>query len=401
MGLEIQERSLYQTVHAIGHPVVRRTLAADCSQAPDKAKVISAMKIFPILVCALLESLSSSSISFAQAAPQRPESFINTDWPVGIGVILKIEGGRTIITQILPGTPAERDGRLKSGDEITAVGESDETLQAPVVVAGKSAKEIEALLKGPAGGEVKLKIARQDNAGKPQNLVVNLKRAPLPVMTPEQYRMWLERRQDKLFKDGFGETNLNSKIGSPRQEDIVMPSFDAWAGVTNGMTEAHVLEVLGEPKSRLDLQSASVGYWKYGWLHFHSDSLPTPMTIGLHMKNGKVSRKDDPFEGAITIGGHPTIPRQITPANDQLLGYFPRFLDLRWTPSAGNYPIAYTVQIDIHSKDGWSLLKQPKSKMPYCSLDFAGMGKGRWRVRAENSVGESEWSNYRYFTFTQ
>ncbi len=45
---------------------------------------------------------------------------------VGIGAMLRPEDGTAKIVRIIPGGPAERDGRLKAGDKIIAVGQGDE-----------------------------------------------------------------------------------------------------------------------------------------------------------------------------------------------------------------------------------------------------------------------------------
>lgn len=46
---------------------------------------------------------------------------------VGIGALLSSEDGAAKIERIIPGGPADRDGRLKPGDKIVAVGQGDET----------------------------------------------------------------------------------------------------------------------------------------------------------------------------------------------------------------------------------------------------------------------------------
>jgi carboxyl-terminal processing protease len=45
---------------------------------------------------------------------------------VGIGAMLRAEDGMAEITQLVPGGPADRDGRLQEGDKIIAVGQDDE-----------------------------------------------------------------------------------------------------------------------------------------------------------------------------------------------------------------------------------------------------------------------------------
>ncbi|MBN2704630.1 MAG: carboxy terminal-processing peptidase [Pontiellaceae bacterium] len=45
---------------------------------------------------------------------------------VGIGAMLRAEDGMAEVTQLVPGGPADRDGRLQEGDKIIAVGNEDE-----------------------------------------------------------------------------------------------------------------------------------------------------------------------------------------------------------------------------------------------------------------------------------
>ena len=49
---------------------------------------------------------------------------IRTSAPVGIGAVLSADGGYPIIQDLVPGTPAERSGQLKSGDRIIAIAQA-------------------------------------------------------------------------------------------------------------------------------------------------------------------------------------------------------------------------------------------------------------------------------------
>ena len=75
---------------------------------------------------------------------------------------------------------------------------------------------------------------------------------------------------------------------------------------------------------------------------------------------------------------------------------------MRWFASSGDYPIRYEVDVDtLYGSGKWSEGSYlNRVQHPYASHVHAGSNKGRWRVRAINEKGTSEWSNYRYFTFT-
>ncbi len=66
----------------------------------------------------------------AYMAPESQEDFeisMNLSL-VGIGALLGPEDGAAKVERLIPGGPAERDGRLKPGDKIVAVGQGDEPL---------------------------------------------------------------------------------------------------------------------------------------------------------------------------------------------------------------------------------------------------------------------------------
>lgn len=47
----------------------------------------------------------------------------------------------------------------------------------------------------------------------------------------------------------------------------------------------------------------------------------------------------------------------------------------------------------------WVFPVQKQCKMPHCVIVHPGKSPGRWRVKAKNSLGESEWSDWRGFQF--
>src|SRR4051812_47854610 len=73
----------------------------------------------------------------------------------GVGVALKEDHGRIVITKVVPNTPAASSGELHEGDEITSVAQPDAE---PVSVKGKHMVEAQRLIKGPQGTTVRLTI---------------------------------------------------------------------------------------------------------------------------------------------------------------------------------------------------------------------------------------------------
>ena len=66
----------------------------------------------------------------------------------GIGARLTADEGYVKITEIIPGGPADRDGRLKSGDLIVAVAQKNEE---PVDIINMSLQRVVGLIRGPKG----------------------------------------------------------------------------------------------------------------------------------------------------------------------------------------------------------------------------------------------------------
>ena len=74
----------------------------------------------------------------------------------GIGAQLKSEDGLTVISSTVAGGAADKDGRIKPGDQILAVGQ--ETSSEMVDVVDMKLDDVVSLIRGPAGTKVKLKV---------------------------------------------------------------------------------------------------------------------------------------------------------------------------------------------------------------------------------------------------
>lgn len=74
---------------------------------------------------------------------------------VGIGALLSSEDGYTKIESLIPGGPAEKDGRLKSEDRIVAVAQDNEE---PVDIVDMSLTKVVRLIRGKKGTKVHLTV---------------------------------------------------------------------------------------------------------------------------------------------------------------------------------------------------------------------------------------------------
>jgi tetratricopeptide (TPR) repeat protein len=73
----------------------------------------------------------------------------------GLGAALKIAENKLVVVNLVPGGSAERDGRLKSGDQLLAVAGDDRVWTS---LEGKSIAEAVELIRGPAGSIVRLRV---------------------------------------------------------------------------------------------------------------------------------------------------------------------------------------------------------------------------------------------------
>jgi hypothetical protein len=93
----------------------------------------------------------------------------------------------------------------------------------------------------------------------------------------------------------------------------------------------------------------------------------------------------------------------MTPGDGTLYEHYPRYVDFRWYASSGDYPMKYEIQVDTQNSSGeWKIGKDLlRADIPYCSYVHSGASPGRWRVRAVNAKGKSDWSEYFTFDFAQ
>ena len=105
-------------------------------------------------------------------------------------------------------------------------------------------------------------------------------------------------------------------------------------------------------------------------------------------------------------------PRLLYLQNRMVFSHYPRELVYRWEPAGGTPPDAeYLFEYDFvcgapdKQFGDWS--KQPDPPFAYrtgkTTLNdrFVGANPGRWRVKVIAKSGESDWSEWRYFRFTQ
>ena len=220
-----------------------------------------------------------------------------------------------------------------------------------------------------------------------------------------------------------GPTKAKSAI-TTTGDSFIQPDYAKWSQVKEGMTEAEVLDLLGKPLEQHTeesfvagqraeikivryLRSSSathVDFWTYGQIKYGSPVIPSAYRFVILFDDGRVACKCDPFHGKLSPDGKPTTPN-VSRSLDRF-DHYPRFVDLRWGPSSGEYPMEYEIMvshadhvIDEETKRIGSVNwvdATLHSRLPHITV-VAETTLGRWKVKAKNRLGESDWSETQNF----
>ena len=183
--------------------------------------------------------------------------------------------------------------------------------------------------------------------------------------------------------------------------------YEKWLSLEEGADEEDVIKLLGQPSAKSDGydRTGEVDYlWHYSPLMPKSIAFPEPITFSIWFHRGKIRSVQNPFNGQVSKDGTPTKPELLWPVDPPVYKHYPRLMDLRWYPVAGNYPVKYEIQLaalvgEDPAEVNWHVDREMKSDIPYVAAQFVGAQPGRWRVRAINDKGTSEWSDYAEFLF--
>ncbi len=144
---------------------------------------------------------------------------------VGIGAVLTSEDGYATITEIKPGSPAEKSKILKSGDKIVAVAQDK---QAPVDVIDEKLQKVVEQIRGPKGSKVTLTYI-PSGADLSTRKTVTIVRDTIPLEDQEA------KAKLVLLPNASGKTN---RIGV-----IDLPAFYSGAIGGGGATKSPTADV--------------------------------------------------------------------------------------------------------------------------------------------------------------
>ena len=145
------------------------TLAERYENVYDSISDLRPTDVFETYMNAVAHTLDphSSYLSPRQSEEYRIQMSLSYD---GIGARLNVEDDMVTVVEIIPGGPAELDGRLKPEDRITGVGEGADSEFTDVV--GWRIDDVVDRIRGPGGTVVRLQILPAGAApGSPQNVL--------------------------------------------------------------------------------------------------------------------------------------------------------------------------------------------------------------------------------------
>jgi len=125
----------------------------------------------------------------------------------GIGAALREKDGYTVVSSVIPGGAADRDGRLKEDDHIVAVGQSNSGEMVDIIE--MPLKQVVSLIRGKAGTVVRLGV-KKGGSGETEVL----------EMTRSQVQLEDSAARGKVIEHKHPESGQTFKIGY-----INLPSF--------------------------------------------------------------------------------------------------------------------------------------------------------------------------------
>lgn len=328
---------------------------------------------------------------------QKNESMAKVRGGIGAYISKVPEDSFATVVDVVPGTPAAEPGALKGNDKIVAIVTNGVELS----LSGLPEVEIVSLLGGPPGTDVGLRVIRAHDSSEE---VLHLKRVLLrsygeAPANANSTSSWPSTRSPITALPVMKRVSLRmQRLREITNSLVCIPSTEAWQRVQTGMTGADVIKILGKPMDRYGSPDGLIEFWTYGWLAFESAAFPDAFYFEIKMLSDRVSAKVDPFGGDTPSRDSPSRTRLLSPPDQQVFSHVPRFLDLRWLPSSGQYPLQYAIEVELWVSDKWST-QYYESEEPFLSLVAIKPGKYRWKVKARNMIGEGDWSPYRQITF--
>jgi len=227
----------------------------------------------------------------------------------GIGAKLQFDDGFTKVTELVPGGAADKDGRLKPGDRVLAVGQGREGDMVDVV--DMNINEVVKLIRGKAGTLVRLKLQPAEaGAGEPKT--IDITRASIELKDSEARSEIIEVKDSDVRAQIVEQ--IHKANGQPYKVGVIdLPSFymdmkGARMGVEDfKSTTRDVQKILNEFKSKgvdavvLDLRRNGGGSLTEA-IALTGLFIDEGPIVQVKDPNGRVQHYDDPEKGVAWDG---------------------------------------------------------------------------------------------------
>ncbi len=192
------------------------------------------------------------------------------------------------------------------------------------------------------------------------------------------------------------------------KHECIVPDLSKWQQLREGMTFDEVTALIGppirDPLTGSNPDDVDDAHLCYGWIDVPGVPHPRTYAFSVGFEDRRLCSKESPFGDDYSADGVPAAPRIIAPVDDPKYDHYPRIIDVRWRPAAGQYPMRFEVQLGIADSEDEHYIHRTEdndlSGLHYC-MDFPGAQPGRVRVRGSNSLGTGPWSEFWYFEFLQ
>ena len=183
----------------------------------------------------------------------------------------------------------------------------------------------------------------------------------------------------------------------------ILHKFDE---ITIGMTSDSIVALIGRPayiERYPKMPSRDMCRYVYFTEVPRCTAFPAPLQIAFTFcGDGKcLVEKEEPYGTHISENGVPTTPIPMQPIDGSMISAdLLNSIDFRWKPSHGACPKKYYLEVSncTHNISFTSAsVRQPYTCL---ALPFFSTGCIVWRVRAENKLGTSPWSNWQLFVCT-
>jgi len=253
-------------------------------------------------------------------------------------------------------------------------------------------------------------LGHDNSRGKARHLQI-LARATF-MLGEKEKAIALQKSAIDLIDDAVGTSNYKSALQATLDSytaghlpktiiDEVQPDEKRWAMLRSGMSESEVLQLIGEPmQARLRPNpdsDAGTYVWQWGHIKYQSPCMPGKFGFSVLFTDGKLVSFDDPFLAIPSLDGVPTMPQPRFPLDGTT--FTGDFCDLRWRPSSGKHPLRYDVETEVLDEfDGkWYPESRLSVDLPHAT-DSPHNVAYRWRVRATNPLGTSDWCEWQQIT---